>query len=240
MFALERATTTRRAGLWTILGLILVPLVVAGGFLWAGWNSDDRLDRVQAAIVNKDDPVKLNGQLVPLGRQLSGGLVASKDDPNFSWVITDAKDAKAGIAEGRYAAVVTIPKNFAANATSFSADEAEEVHHATIGVQTSQISGLADPVVGQAITAQATKILNATLTESYLKNIYLGFNSTGKQFTTLANAAGKLSDGTDQLSGGLNQTASGTGEFASGLDQLDDGAQELASGLGQYATGVHQ
>ena len=240
MFALERATTTRRAGLWTILGLILVPLVVAGGFLWAGWNSDDRLDRVQAAIVNKDDPVKLNGQLVPLGRQLSGGLVASKDDPNFSWVITDAKDAKAGMAEGRYAAVVTIPKNFSANATSFSADEADEVHHATIDVQTSQISGLADPVVGQAITAQATKILNATLTESYLKNIYLGFNSTGKQFTTLANAAGKLSDGTDQLSGGLNQTASGTGEFASGLDQLDDGAQELASGLGQYATGVHQ
>ena len=240
MFALERATTTRRAGLWTILGLILVPLVVAGGFLWAGWNSDDRLDRVQAAIVNKDDPVKLNGQLVPLGRQLSGGLVASKDDPNFSWVITDAKDAKAGMAEGRYAAVVTIPKNFSANATSFSADEADEVHHATIDVQTSQISGLADPVVGQAITAQATKILNSTLTESYLKNIYLGFNSTGKKFTTLANAAGKLSDGTDQLSGGLNQTASGTGEFASGLDQLDDGAQELASGLGQYATGVHQ
>ena len=81
MFALERATTTRRAGLWTILGLILVPLVVAGGFLWAGWNSDDRLDRVQAAIVNKDDPVKLNGQLVPLGRQLSGGLVAKDGGP---------------------------------------------------------------------------------------------------------------------------------------------------------------
>ena len=59
-------------------------------------------------------------------------------------------------------------------------------------MQTSQISGLADPVVGQAITAQATKSLNATLTESYLKNIYLGFNSTGKQFTTVANAAGKL------------------------------------------------
>ncbi len=240
MFALERATTTRRAGLWTILGLILVPLVVAGGFLWAGWNSDDRLDRVQAAIVNKDDPVKLNGQLVPLGRQLSGGLVASKDDPNFSWVITDAKDAKSGMAEGRYAAVVTIPKDFSADATSFSKDEADEVHHATIDVKTSQISGLADPVVGQAITAQATKILNATLTESYLKNIYIGFNSTGKQFTTLASAAGKLSDGTDQLSGGLNQTASGTGAFASGLDQLDDGAQELASGLGQYAGGVHQ
>ena len=62
MFALERATTPRRAGVWTIIGLLLVPLVVAGGFLWAGWNSSDRLDRVQAAVVNADDPVELNGQ----------------------------------------------------------------------------------------------------------------------------------------------------------------------------------
>ena len=55
---------------------------------------------MQAAIVNLDDPVKLNGQLVPLGRQLSGGLVAAEDDPNFSWVITDAEDAKSGMAAG--------------------------------------------------------------------------------------------------------------------------------------------
>ncbi len=240
MFALERATTNRRAGLWTILGLILVPLVVAGGFLWAGWNSDDRLDRVQAAIVNNDEPIKINGQLVPLGRQLSGGLVAAKDDPNFSWLITDDADAESGLKSGAYAAVVTIPTDFSANATSYSKDQSDEVHHATIDVQTSQISGLADPVVGQAITAQATKILNATLTESYLKNIYIGFNQTGEQFATLAKAAGKLSDGTDQLADGITQTATGTGQFASGLSQLGNGAQDLSSGMGQYASGVHQ
>ncbi len=158
------------------------------------------MGRVQAAIVNADDPVELNGQTVPLGRQLSGGLVAAKDNPNFSWLITDADDAEKGLADGAYAAVVTIPKDFSANATSFSKDESDEVRHATIDVKTSQISGLADPVVGQAITAQATKVLNATLTENYLDNIYIGFNKTGEQFKTLASAAGKLSDGTSQLS----------------------------------------
>jgi putative membrane protein len=240
MFALERAATSRRAGLWTIIGLLLVPLVVAGGFLWAGWNSSDRLDRVQAAVVNNDDPIKIDGQTVPLGRQLSGGLVSADDDPNFSWVITDDEDAAAGLASGSYAAVVTIPKSFSKNATSYSKDDSDQVHHATIDVQTSQITGLADPVVGQAITAQATKVLNATLTKSYLKNIYIGFNQTGKQFKTLASAAGKLSDGTSQLSDGIAKTATGTGTFANGLGQLDSGAQQLATGLGEYSTGVHQ
>src|SRR3712207_4990536 len=53
--------------LWTLLGLLLVPLVVAGGFLWATWDYDSRLERVEAAVVNLDEPVRLNDQLVPLG-----------------------------------------------------------------------------------------------------------------------------------------------------------------------------
>ena len=70
MFALERASATRRVTWLSLLGLVLIPLLVAGGFLWATWNSDTRLDRVQAAIVNSDEPVRLDGQLVPLGRQV--------------------------------------------------------------------------------------------------------------------------------------------------------------------------
>ena len=44
------------------------------------WHADDRLGRVQAAIVNDDQPVTLNGQTVPLGRQLTAGLVEGAPD----------------------------------------------------------------------------------------------------------------------------------------------------------------
>ena len=57
MYPLERASSQRRVGLWSLVGLVLVPLVVAAGFLWATWDSTDRLDRVQAAVVNLDEPV---------------------------------------------------------------------------------------------------------------------------------------------------------------------------------------
>ena len=204
MLSLERAGSSgsagsagSRAGLVTLLGLILIPLVIAGGFLWATWNSDDRLDRVQAAVVNLDEAVKVGDQTVPLGRQLSAGLVDGDAEQNFSWVLSDASDAASGLESGRYAAVVTIPKSFSAKATSFSENDADKAQAATIEVQTSEVTGLADPVLGQAIASAATKALNTQLTEQYIQGIYVGFNTIGKQFGTVAEAATKLSDGTE-------------------------------------------
>jgi putative membrane protein len=235
---LERVNSSRGIGLWSIVGLVLIPLLIAGGFLWATWNSDTRLTRVQAAVVNLDEMVKVNGQPVPLGRQLAGGLVADNDDRNFSWILTDQQDATDGLESGRYAAVVTIPKDFSRRATSFSTSDPDQVQPATLDVRTSQVTGIADPVVGQAVTAAATRALNSSLTEQYLQNIYVGFNRLGKQFGTVADAAGKLSGGADKLAGGLDGATSGSEKLADGLVQLNGGTSQLAVGARQLATGT--
>ena len=73
----ERAHAGRRAGWLTLVGLVLVPLTVGGLLTWALWQPLQRLDRVQAAVVNQDVPVELDGQTVPLGRQLAAALVTS-------------------------------------------------------------------------------------------------------------------------------------------------------------------
>lgn len=246
MITLERADGSRRVGLWSLVGLLLVPLVLAGGFLATTWKSTDRLDRVQAAVVNLDEPVKINKQTVPLGRQLAGGLVnggtddKNKSDTNFSWILTDADDASSGLGSGRYAAVVTIPQDFSANATSYSDQSGDSAEQAVIDVQTSAVSGVSDPVVGQAITAAATRALNSQLTEQYVKSIYVGFNDTQKQFTKVADAAKQLDDGTAKLADGLDQTSDGTSKLSDGLSQLDDGGGQLASGAKQLSRGLDQ
>ena len=74
------------------------------------------------------------------------------------------------------------PKTSPRRATSFSKSDPDEVQPATLDVRTSDITGIADPVVGQAVTAAATWALNSSLTEQYLQNIYVGFNRLGKQF----------------------------------------------------------
>ena len=89
----------------------------------------------------------------------------------FEWVLTDVTDAEAGLKSGRYAAVVTIPKTFSARATSFSGTDPDKIRAATIDVQTSQTSGITDPLVGQAITAAGTGCTAALDAERYVAAI---------------------------------------------------------------------
>uniref|UniRef100_UPI0013005422 YhgE/Pip domain-containing protein n=1 Tax=Desertihabitans aurantiacus TaxID=2282477 RepID=UPI0013005422 len=238
MLTLERADRSRGVTWWSLVGLVLVPVIVAAGFLWATWGSDDRLDRVQAAVVNLDEGTEVNGQRVPLGRQLAAGLVDSEEE-NFTWTLTDSEDAESGLASGRYAAVVTIPENFSEAATSYGGDAAE-AEQAEIDVRTSEVTGIADGAIGQTVGNVAVATLNTELTKTYLDNIYLGFNDIADQFGTVADGAGDLADGAEELADGTEQSAEGAGQLSDGLSQLGTAGGELASGGQELASGAAQ
>ena len=214
---------------YTLLGLVLVPILVAGGFLLAGVNSDSRLHTVQAAVVNLDEPVTVNGQYTPLGRQLTANLVDSQRTENLTWVLQSEENARTGLNTGEYAAMVVIPENFSAAATSFSENDGDKAEQATIQVYTSPVAGVADATLGRLVASEAASMLNSTLTEAYLKQIYVGFNDMGKQFVTMA-------DGADQLADGARKLANGISDAADGSRQLYTGQFQLATGLSQMAT----
>ncbi len=222
----------------SLLALVLVPVLVAGGFLWGTWNAGDRLHQVEAAVVNLDDGVHLDGKFIPLGRQLSADLVDSDKQQNFSWVLADEAHAWPGLASGRYAAVVVIPKNFSEAATSYGNDDPASAEQATIAVHTSPVAGVADGWLGNVLASAASRTLNETLTKAYLDRIYIGFNDTGKQFQTVADAAGKLADGTDELSDGIRTASDGAGQLSSGLGQLSAGSPQLVSGVRKVESGA--
>ena len=82
---------------------------------------------MRAAVVNHDQLVEVTGtdgkkEPVAVGRQLAGNLVSNDADDNYDWVLTDAEDAQRGLADGDYKAVLTIPENLSAAATSTSGD----------------------------------------------------------------------------------------------------------------------
>lgn len=226
----------RRLGWRALVALVLVPLLVAGTFLAATWRYDDHLRRVQAAIVNNDKMVELDGQKVPLGRQLSAELVNSDKQQNFTWVLADADAAAAGLANGQYAAVVTIPENFSKAATSY-VGEADEASQATISIQTSPVTGIAETALGQSVADAATQALNESLTKAYLDNVYIGFNTTGKQFVKVAKGARQLADGTSQLADGVTQASDGTAKLADGMGKLSTGGTQLTTGGSQLSAG---
>lgn len=241
-FHVERLNSHRPLRAWSLLALVLVPLLVAGLMLGTTWGRDKRLAKIDAAIVNSDKAVTVNGQLVPLGRQLASEIVA-KQSQNITWTLSDPSDAASGLASGKYAAVVTIPENFSAAATSVK--DAAKAQQATIDVETSPASPVADAQVARQVADLATQSTNAMLTGSYLGNIYVGFNEMGKNLTTMAGGAKQLASGAAQLSTGAQSASSGAGQLAGGLDKLDansgqlvTGGQKLAGGAGQLQAGA--
>lgn len=244
LFSLERVRSDRRITWLTIAGLLLVPLVIGGLLVWALWNPSERLGDVKAAVVNLDEPVTLNGQTVPLGRQLAAELMDGEHD-GFSWTLTDKSDAADGLADGRYSAVVTIPKDFSRAATSTSSGPGGDAEQATIQVRTGDKAKITDASISRAVTSTATAVLNRQLTSTYIENVYVGFDTLHGRLGEAATGASSLASGVSQLATGTRsvgsaagQLATGASSLAGGLSQLSDGTSSLAGGLAQLKNGT--
>lgn len=232
------AKTEGKPRILTLAALIFVPLIVVGTLMWGLWNPTDRLDNVTAAIVNNDEPVTINGQLTPLGRLLTAGLVDGADGAsNYNWEITDAAEAKKGLESGKYVAAVTIPKNFSKVATS-SFSDASNPQQAIIDVTSSDKTRLVDDAITTAITSTAVNMLNQQLSASYIENVLIGFStlseSLGKAASgarDLSNGLGTLADGATQLSTGASQFSNGMWALQSQASSIPGNAQSLADGL---------
>ncbi|QAY69373.1 hypothetical protein [Xylanimonas protaetiae] len=253
----SRAGTRR--GIARLVAVALLPLLVLGLLLTALWNPAERLDTVRAAIVNLDEPVTVQGQLVPLGRQLAAGLVsgaapsteqkvaaAPATDLGYEWQITNAATARAGLADGTFAAVVTIPQDFSAAATSFGGDAAA-ARQATIDVATPPGGRVADALIARYVASTATSVMGSSLTQTYVDNVLVGFGTLSEQLGQAADGASQLaagatsaSDGAAQLAEGAQQLADGATSAASGADRLAEGAGQAASGAGGLVSGARQ
>jgi putative membrane protein len=195
---IERARSRRPVTWLTVLGVLLLPAVLGGILVTALYNPTERLDAITAAIVNDDEPVTVNGQTTPLGRQLSAGLVEGSDDldSNLTWVLSNDDDAAAGLADGTYDAVVTIPAGFSAAATSSGqalTDPATTTpEKAVIDVQTSAESLLVDDAITSQVTQTAATVMGEQISTLTLENVFLNF-------TTLSDQIGQAADGAQQL-----------------------------------------
>lgn len=244
---------TARRDPWRLAAAALLPIAVLGLLLASLWNPMERLDTVKAAIVNLDEPVEVDGQTVPLGRQLASGLVsggASADpaasdaaaapasDTSYAWQITDADRAADGLADGTYAAVVTIPEDFSAAATSFGGDDAGQARQATIDVATPPGGRVVDDALARIVATTASSVLGSALTETYVDNVLIGFGTLAEGLGDAADGATKLADGAGDAGDGASQLADGASKLADGAQQASGGASDLADGASQLAGGA--
>ncbi|HUH53401.1 MAG TPA: YhgE/Pip domain-containing protein [Microbacteriaceae bacterium] len=241
MNLIQNSQPTGARALWgvpisRIIGLIITPLLISAVFIWGLWDPSTRLEHVTAAVVNLDEPVEVDGQLTPLGRVLAGELVGSVQGENFDWELTSQEEAIAGLENGKYITVVTIPENFSAAATSLS-DGPAQAEHAYIDIQTSEKAKLLDPALSAAVTNAATKVINDQLGKAFVENIFVGMNQLGDGIDQVKDGADELAGGAKELSGGVGEFAAGTGEYEAGVSEFAAGASDFSSGMSAYADG---
>lgn len=242
-FELARLRRSRLART-AVVAVCIVPLLYGALYIWANLDPTGNLDRVQAAIVNEDEIVMITGpdgdeQPVAVGRQLAGNLISDDDGSNYDWVLTDAVDAADGLADGDYKAVLVIPENLSAAATSTTGDPAQAVQ-GRLDLRTNDAVNYVNGAIAERILEAARAALNAQVTETYLDNIYLGFTDIRASLEEAAAGAGELADGARQLADGTDEVASGAGQLAGANRQLAEGAGQLAGGAGQLADGLAQ
>lgn len=238
---IERARSRKPITWLTILGILLLPAAVGGILVAALQNPTERLDSMTAAIVNLDEPVEIDGQLTPLGRQLASGLVEGSDelDSNLTWVISNEDDAAEGLADGSYQAVITIPEDFSAAATSAGqaiSDGGGDAEQATIKVTTPDDGLVADDLITSQIANVAASSMGTLLSEATTENILVGFTTIGDQIGEAADGAVKLASGARDAATGAAAIPDGATQLASGAAELGTGASSLASGLDTLAS----
>ncbi|MFB4353144.1 YhgE/Pip family protein [Microbacterium sp. LS_15] len=234
---MTRSLIPHRSLTWlTILGILLLPAVIGGILVAALQSPTERLDSMTAAIVNLDEPVEIDGQVTPLGRQLASGLVGGSDDldSNLTWVISNEEDAADGLADGTYQAVITIPEDFSAAATSAGqaiSNGGGTAEQATIRVTTPDDGLVADNLITSQIANVAASSMGTMLSEATTDNILVGFTTIGDQI-------GEAADGADQLATGARDAATGAAAIPDGATQLASGASQLGSGATTLAAGL--
>ncbi|MCO7240930.1 YhgE/Pip domain-containing protein, partial [Aeromicrobium sp. CnD17-E] len=222
----RRSRLTRLA----VLAVAIVPLFYGALYIWANIDPTGRLDHVKAAVVNEDQMVEVAGrdgekQPVAVGRQLAANLVGNDDRNNYDWVLTDPSDARSGLADGRYKAVLTIPRDLSKAATSTSGDPDAAVQ-GRLDLKTNDAVNFVNGQIADRILEAAKSSLNAQVTRTYLDNLYLGFTDIKSSLEEAADGAGTLADGAGRLGTGADQLADGTRQLSSGAATLADGNRQ--------------
>ncbi|MGW6130347.1 hypothetical protein ACWFNE_10000 [Cellulomonas sp. NPDC055163] len=261
----ERARTPGRATWVSVLGLVLVPLVVGGLLTWALWKPTERLDRMQAAIVNLDQAVEVDGQTVPLGRQLASALVTAdgasgEDDTADGEVAADGNAAGDAAASGDGTDATGVANVSGSDSSGnftwvlTDADDAEEGladgTYATVVTIPEDFSAAATSfggAPGEAVqaridiaTSERSRLVDAAVAQA-VTTTAVGLLNGQLTTTYLDNVLvgfTTLHDSLGEAASGADQLASGAGQLGTGATQVADGTTALADGVGALGAGA--
>ncbi|WP_284139322.1 MULTISPECIES: YhgE/Pip domain-containing protein [unclassified Virgibacillus] len=224
-----------------IVGVIFVPILYAGMFLWSFWDPYSQLDKLPVAVVNEDAGATLEGERLVLGNELVDKL---KDNNEFQFHFRTREKGYKGLEKQEYYMLVEIPADFSQNATTLM-DEAPKqlelkyVPNESYNFLSAQIG---ETAVKEIKTAIANEI-SATYAETMFDRVHEmsdGLTKASDGSGSLNEGAETLQNGTQSLKENLAHFAAKAIEFQQGTNKAMKGANLLATGMTDFSTAIEQ
>jgi putative membrane protein len=214
----------------SLIGVSLIPLLYAGSLVWVNHDPTGNLDKVPAAVVNLDSAATTSdGDTLDLGPDIVDEVLDNDDKSNLDWSEMSRSKAEKALEDGDVEAVMTIPSGFSAAAASAGDDDPSKAHATKIEIRTNDASNYLMGTISKTVGSTITDSIREQVTDTYLKNVYVGF-------TDIHSNIQEAADGSSELAENTSKAHDSTGDLVVGLNKLADGSVQLDSGAGQLAT----
>lgn len=229
-----------------VLIVLILPALFAGIFLGSMWDPYGNAKNLKVAVINNDKPAKLYDETLKIGDKVEENLL---DNEDLSFEKADAKAAAEGLKKGNYFMVVTIPKDFSANAATVLDKEPKKMGlkfevNPGINFLGAKITSTAADNITAAVNKEVTEQYSSAILEATM-NMVDGLNEAADGSDGLRGGVEKLLEGYDKLDRntgkleyGVDNLENGVGNLGNGVDNLDNGVSNMKNGVSNLSSGV--
>lgn len=211
----------------SLIAIMFIPFLYSVFFLRSVWDPYGSTGNLPIAVVNEDKEVTYQGQKMHAGDDMVKQL---KKNTQLGWRFVSKEKAEQGIKDQKYYTVVTLPKDFSANAATVLDDHPKKME---IKYKTNDSLNYIATVVSDTGAAELNSQVKEAVTTAYTKVMFDQVKEAGKGFKDASTGAQKLNDGSIALSDGLNV-------YTGGVAQVNDGVMTMKLGVSPLASGVNQ
>jgi putative membrane protein len=229
----DLAKLTKKKGvLFSVIAVLLVPIVYAAILISPTWSPYDNLANLPVAVVNLDKGAVSGDEPINVGEDLVANMKESK---SLGFQFVSKEEAEKGLDNQDYYMMIEIPEDFSEKITTVLAEDPQvpELKY----VQNEGLNFMASQVTNSA-TERIREQLGNTITETYAKNLFAQLGEIASGFKTAADGSAKINsgsselhDGTTTMVGSLEEKAPDIAKLAAGSKELEAGTQELLSNL---------
>ena len=220
--------------LLVVIVIALIPAIYAGLFLASMWDPYGNVDKLPVAIVNEDEPAEYGDTTLTVGDQLVDNL---KENDSLAFNFVDADVANEGLKNGTYYMVITIPKDFSANAATVMDEQPQKM---VLNYETNPGTNYIASKLSETALSKIKTSIREEVTRTYTEAIFDQIGTAGDGMQDAADGAQQIKDGMDDASEGNKKITDNLKVLADSTLTFKEGSEELTEGLKSYTDGVVQ